>query len=213
MQERSDQVVLRVRGSASTEVPPDFAELSLRVFAAHPEDRARALADAAGVADQLRSDLEGLSASGPVGVEVHLSSVSVHPKNRWVGGELICDGFAASVTGCVRCAADDAAEVAEVVAAAGVELFGVRWVLDDDNPARRHVRGLAVADAERAADDYADALGRPHGELRELADSGLSFRAELAPMVAEPGVWQGQRLTLDPETVHISATVEALYLA
>ena len=47
------------------------------------------------------------------------------------------------------------------------------WQLDRDHPGFRQVRTEAVADAFRAAEDFAVALGRDLGELTVLADSGL----------------------------------------
>ena len=213
-----DRVVLRVRGSASVEVAPDFAELHVRVTAEHPSDRSAALSASAAAADALRSAVDGLAPQGTVGVEVHLSSVSVRPLRRREGDGWVDAGFIATVAGCVRCGADDAGVVAGVVAASGVELNWVRWTLDADNPVHRHVRGLAVAEAERAAVDYAEALIRPVDGLTlvELADpgAGTSDRPMFARAAGDPGgAGANHELSLDPTPVKVAADVNAVYLA
>jgi uncharacterized protein YggE len=109
------------------------------------------------------------------------------------------------------------AEVLGSMVAAGAAVAGVEWLLAPDNPVHRQVRRDAVADAFRAAADFADALDRPLGALRTLADAGL-LGAQGGPpvgraMMTGAGATAGEGVTveLDAEPQHVAARVEASF--
>ncbi|MGY1730577.1 SIMPL domain-containing protein [Geodermatophilus sp. SYSU D01045] len=200
--------VVRVRGEACADHPPDCATLAVHVREVSPDGRAAALAVASGVAAGLRAALDGVA-----GVRaVVLSRVSVHERFVWDTGTAERAGWEATVGGTVQADAGAVPELAEVVAAAGAGIGGVSWDLDDPAAARRAVRRAAVAAAREAAADLADAVGRPLGPLLELADPGLSSAVPGAPetmaVMARGG---GPALELDPQDVVVRAVVEATY--
>ncbi|SHF98852.1 SIMPL domain-containing protein [Geodermatophilus nigrescens] len=205
--------VVRVRGEASAEHAPDAAVLAVHARAVSPSSRAEALERASALAAGLRAALEPAA-----GVRrVVLSRVSVHERHAWDPdtGRHRPDGWEASVSGSVRVDAGAADSVAEVAAGAGAEIGGVAWELDDPASARRAVRRDAVDAAREAAEDLADAVGRPLGALVELADAGLSSTTAGGPelmMAKGRGAMGGEpELHLDPQDVTVHAVVEATY--
>lgn len=205
--------VVRVRGEATADHAPDRATLAVHVRESSPDSRSAALARASEVTAHLRSALDGAE-----GVRrVVLSRVSVHEQWSWDPGAGTNQraGWEATVGGTVEVDAGAVPEVAEVVAAAGAGIGGVSWELDDTAAVRRAVRRAAVDAAREAATDLADAVGRPLGPLRELADPGLSSAAPGGPetmaAMTRGSVGGGPSLDLDPQDVTVSAVVEATY--
>jgi hypothetical protein len=207
----SPRAVVRVRGEATADSPPDVAVLSVSAGAVSADSRADALERAAAVAAALRSALDGAS-----GVRrVALSRLWAHERSEWdpSAGAHRPAGWEAGLGGWIRADAAAAEELAGVVAAAGAGISGVGWELDDPAAARRAVRRAAVEAAREAAADLADAAGRPLGSLLELADAGLSSGAapEAVAVMARGGPGGGPDLHLDPRDVTVSAVVEATY--
>jgi uncharacterized protein YggE len=204
------KVAIRVRGSAQREVPPDFAQVSVRVSSVDA-DRDAALAATAERTARVRSAAEATDGV----LQVAFGRISVAVNRRHVDGVMVEDGYVATMTGTVKVAADDAAALTTAVVAHGADISWVSWTLDDDNPAHRHVRALAVADAERAAQDFADALGRTLGDLELLADPGLDTSAPAAARAAG-GFGKAAapaELTFDPQPCIVRAAVVAHYSA
>ena len=203
------RAVVRVRGEASAEHAPDVAVLTVSAGAVSADSRADALRQAAAVVAALRSALDGAA-----GVrQVVLSRVSVHERSDWDPsvGRPRHTGWEATVGGRVRADAEAADELAAVVTAAGADVAGISWELDEPAAARRAVRRAAVDAAREAAADLADAVGRPLGPLVELADAGLSSGgAGAVEMVAVRGA-VGSGPQLDPQDVVLHAVVEATY--
>lgn len=208
-------VLLNVRGQATAEVPPDYAWLTVEVSAADP-DRSMALRRAERDAADLRSAVEGAA-----GVRrLVLPRVKVHEETRWnqTAGTHDHIGWRAHVSGRLEVEVERVASVAAAVLAAHAAIGSVSWFLDDDNPAYRQVRRAAVADAFRAAADFADALDRTLGPLRTLADPGLlggDGRGE-APvgraMMAGVAMAAGPpEFEYDPEPQTVWAAVEATF--
>lgn len=205
-----------VRGDAELEVAPDDATVSFACTsrAAASDD---ALRSAGRLAEQVRAVL-----TDRAGVETFtIGRVRVSEVTHWdrEGEQPIHDGYSATVSG----RADvDTAEVGPTVTAlvaAGAQISWVSWGLRSDNPAYREVRKLAVAEAHRAAEDFADAVGVPLGVLITLADPGLlgagvpqqhdvryagSASASFTPEPLED-------LDLDPEPQTVTARVEACF--
>ncbi|SFO26529.1 hypothetical protein SAMN05660359_02360 [Geodermatophilus obscurus] len=207
------RAVVRVRGEATADSPPDVAVLSVSAAEVSTVSRADALKRAAAVVAALRSALDGAA-----GVRrVALSRVSVHERSEWdeLAGRSRRAGWEATVGGWVRADAGAAEALAGVVAAAGAGIAGVGWELEDPAVARRAVRRAAVDAAREAAADLADAAGRSLGPLLELADAGLSSGVaapESTVLMARGAADGGPELHLDPRDVTVSAVVEATYV-
>mgnify|MGYP003584896520 CR=1 FL=1 len=208
-------VLLNVRGQATAEVPPDYAWMVIEVSASDA-DRSVALRRTERDAAGLRSVLEGA-----VGVRrLVLTRVRVHEETRWNQATGTHDhlGWRAHVSGRLEVDVDRVAGVAEAVVAAHASIGGMSWFLDENNPAYREVRRAAVADAFRAAADFADALHRDLGPLRTLADPGLLGgdgrddrpvgRAMMAGVAMDAGP---PEFEYDPEPQTVSAAVEATF--
>ncbi len=203
------RAVVRVRGEASAEHAPDVAVLTVSAGAVSADSRADALRQAAAVVAALRSALDGAA-----GVrQVVLSRVSVHERSDRdpSAGRPRHTGWEATVGGRVQVDAGAAEELAAVVTAAGADVAGIAWELDEPAVARRAVRRAAVDAAREAAADLADAVGRALGPLVELADAGLSSGGSGAvEMLAVRGA-VGSGPQLDPQDVVLHAVVEATY--
>jgi uncharacterized protein len=205
--------VVRVRGEATADSAPDHAILAVHVRESSSDSRAAALALASAVAADLREALD----DAPGVRRVVLSRVAVHERWAWdpAAGTDERAGWEATVGGTVQADAGAVPEVAEAVAAAGAGIGGVVWELDDPAAVRRAVRRAAVDAAREAATDLADAVGRPLGSLRELADPGLSSAVaggpETTAVMARSSAGGGPTLDLDPQDVTVRAVVEATY--
>jgi hypothetical protein len=88
-------------------------------------------------------------------------------------------------------------------------LNGPRWLLDDQASALREAQRLAVEDARRRADGYADALGGRIGALLVLSEAAehapMAYRAMAAPGGPESAGPDVRDLGLEPEPVRVSA--------
>ena len=60
-----------------------------------------------------------------------------------------------------------------LAAAPGLNVLGVTWQVDWDNPAWPQVRAAAIGAAIRQARDYAAALGATLQQVEHIADAGL----------------------------------------
>ncbi|HUL99516.1 MAG TPA: SIMPL domain-containing protein [Mycobacterium sp.] len=109
-----------------------------------------------------------------------------------------------------------------VVWSAGVEgltVGHIEWALTEARrlEAERTTRQQAVRDANRRAQDYADALELGSVEVRSISDPGLSRpggseRRGYARADMLAGAAGSEELTLRPEHVEISAEVEAAFV-
>jgi DNA-binding PadR family transcriptional regulator len=203
-----ERVELRVSGTATLDVPPDFARLHLRASAEDTDQGSAAAAMNAIGAAVRESTADHVLQLSRVHVEqIYERAGDNSPRQT--------DRWRATLTGHVDVATEHAGAVAARVVSAGAGIDYVGWHLRDDNPAYRQVRTAAVAQAAQAADDFAQAIGRSDaGELRLLADAGLTAGAPpvqgmpMARAMAAPT----PPIDLDPAPQHISATVEATYL-
>jgi uncharacterized protein YggE len=206
-------VTLNVRGSATTQVPPDFARLALRVSAEDP-DRDLAVARVEQVLTTLRSamaDISGLRSTV-------ISRMHTEQRYHWDDDSQTHQpgGWTSAVEGRADAECDHASKVVAAAVGAGAAVVGVSWLLDTHNPVFRQVRKDAVAAARRAAEDFAEALDRPLGPIVALADPGLLNAAGATSpprgfalmRTAAPGE---PAIELDPEPQEVSAEVEATY--
>lgn len=212
------QTTVNVRGTATEDVEPDYA--LLHGSATATADTAQSAQDQAGaIATAMRAAVE--SAEGVR--SIRLSHAAVHELTQWSdqAQEMVKIGWQASISGTCEVDAAHAGAAAGALVGAGAQIGYVSWCLDTDNPATRRVRTAAVADARRAAEDFAAALGSSVGDLVTLADPGLltaggdgALRTS-APMAAYDSVGaaaKGGAIPLDAALVTVSAAVEASYL-
>jgi len=202
---------IRVRGTATEEVPPDFAVLHVAATA-RADTATQAQERAGATAASIRA-----AAGSSAGVRsLRLSRVSVHEQMEWDESARahVARGWQAQLAGACEVEADSVGVVAGALVEAGAELGYLSWRLEADNAAHRRVRTAAVADARRAAEDFASAVGGSLGELLTLADPGLLGGPPEAPgqvrmaMAAEATAAPVQ---IDEELVTVSASVEASY--
>lgn len=214
-------VVLNVRGSASLEVPSDYAAVSLSADATRAT-RESALEVVQSTVFELRQALQ----DQPDVRAVSLSRIRVQEATKYDrdAQTQVHIGWTATVSGKVLIDTAHVTAVVARVAATTGEIGYVSWYLDDDNEAYRQVRVDAVADAFRAAGDFAGALNRQLGELRVLADPGLlsaqtAGNGDTEPML-QGMVFDGAagrmaddsvEIELDPEMQTVYASVEATF--
>jgi len=209
-----------VRGFAEREVDPDFASISFSVGHDHTKS-SEALAGAGKLAGSIRAVI----AAAPGARESVISRIRVRRRQHWAAKKKVWvnAGHTAAFSGSVDV---DSARIAALVTqlvAAGAQISWVGWGLDSDNAVFRETRTLAVADAHRAALDFANAVGGTLGALSTLADPGLlaaghreseahdrlevlESRSVGWSQTPEPG-----EIELDPEPQTVNAHVEACY--
>jgi uncharacterized protein len=213
----ADPVSLSVRGSASLEVTPDFAVVTVVLSARDPDQR-----EALGVVRGSLADLRaGLAAADGVR-ESRFSGVRVDQETHYdqTSGEQTPTGWHVEVRGELEVSPAAVGPVVELTAGSGGGVTWVQWRVEPDNAGYREVRRRAVADARRAAEDFAHAVGGALGPLTALADPGLlgdePAPAGVAllrgrPASGGPGMPEGTELDLDPRPVLLQASVEARY--
>ena len=224
-------VVISVRGEASTRVQPDQVALYSGIRAVGTE-KAAVLAQAAAALEAVAADLAALGgvAATPVTGRVPLawlaSSVTSFEEMRWnsrdeqqlptgriiaiVDLELRVRDFAL-----LERMADRLAEHA------AVHVHHTIWSVDDDNAAWPRVRADAIRTALHRARDYAAALGGTVARVEQIADAGLlAGRAEqgarLDRVVAAASFGGGDESAtprLDPRPQVLQAAIDARVVA
>ena len=214
-------VALSVRGEASRLLPPDAAELSARV-ALTRGSAPEALRAVAGAADALVRDLSAAGGqaltAGTARAALTWSRWSASTQPHWDDEGRRTPRTTAAVELRVVVRALDRLEAVGALLARheALELHGVQWHVDDDNPAWPGVRAEAVAAAVQKARDYAAALGGELLEVEHVADVGLlggrearavgvQFMSAEAAGPAAP--------SLDPVPQELAAAVEARFSA
>ena len=206
---------LNVRGLASEDVEPDYGVIHCSAVG-RADSAAAALERANALADTMRA-----AASRLPGVRsMRLSRASVHETFEWDESTHAqrSTGWQAVIGGSTEAEAASVADVAGELVAAGAEMSHVSWCINDDNAAYRRVRAAAVADARRAADDFAEALGGTVGDLISLADPGLlgggspmpTARGEMVLAMAS-GPSAKSAVSVDTELIIVTVVVEASY--
>jgi hypothetical protein len=217
--------VLSVRGEARREVSPDAATFYCAVEV-RIEGKAPALAALAArvhaVLDRLR-ELGGVprtATAEPPALAWEAGSPTAHPIVRRQGptGRVLADQR-------VRVTVRDFALLDQVGAilldAPDVQLHGVRWSVDDSNPAWPEVRAAAIEAAIQKGRDYATALGGTLSRIDEIADIGLlgdSSAARAAPrstgyVMESESAEAGDPTTLVPPAQELRAAIDARFVA
>jgi uncharacterized protein YggE len=172
-----------VRGSWTTEVPPELARVGVSV-GARSGDRAQALRDLTRRLDEIRAALGGY---GEAVETVDTGALWVRPQVK--DGDRPRErvtGYLAGVQ--VTVTVVEFAVLGDLLLRLAdremVALDGPFWSLRRDSGAHRLTRIEAVRDARRRAEEYAAAAGSRLTGLVEIADVGLSADMGPAPMAA-----------------------------
>ncbi|MGF1664046.1 MAG: SIMPL domain-containing protein [Kineosporiaceae bacterium] len=191
-----------VRGTAEGHLAPDRAALTVTVTGRDPASAERALAAAGGTADRVDALLDRSGSGGdPLVHRVRVSSVRVSEVWEHPQGRAQRAGFQAQRSSDVDCRPDGHAltDLVAALTAAGAQLTGPHWRVDDANPGWDGLRVAAVADARRRAATYAEAAGLRLGSVLWIAEPGLRGAAGPAAEVrtvrvaaAYPGAGDGE---------------------
>jgi hypothetical protein len=181
-------VVISVRGEATTRVEPDQATLfgGIRIVG---REKSAVLAEAAGALQAVEADLASLDGvvATPSTARVPLawlaSSASSYDELRW--DERAQDE---QPTGRVFGTVDVEIRVRDfallervadrLAAHPTMHVHNTGWSVDDDNPAWPRVRADAIRAALHRARDYAAALGGSVSGVEQIADAGLLAGAD-----------------------------------
>ena len=208
-----------VRGFARSFTKPDWARISVE-YRQRSDDRDAAIREAAEAVQNFRddfspSDLVRSLTMGQMSVtreRVYNEETRVYEDGLWE----------VSVSGRIEVDADNANDVLGGVVIHPLDVDYVSWGIEDDNPLCRQVRRAAVRNAREAAEDFADGASMQVGDVIALADPELldtAIRARFdgiasMPMEMSPSddaVDYSPDITLDPQPVYVSATVEAVF--
>lgn len=175
-----DRPHITIIGTASTQVVPDLAEISLGVTTENP-GAAEASADNARIAQGI---IDAAKAQGVEAKDIRTQAVTltevfddIHDANGHVTGRKP-RGFSAENTIAVRVRAlDKAGALAQSLIAKGATQFnGISFSVENPAPVQDKLLGAAVRDAKRKAGIAADGLGVKLGAVllieRPSADAG-----------------------------------------
>lgn len=189
---RSPEIV--TEGSGSHEQLGDRAELDVN-FSAVARNRSDAVRDLG----------RRMAAAAPALDRLTVRHRRLRVHNEWRGNRVV--GCRASEV--VSLVLTDVAELedalAALVSAEPTDLQGPRWVLADRNAAQREAQRLAVADARRRAEGYAEALGGTLGPLLRLTEVPEHAVPAAAYRVRESAAPDVRELGLEPEAVRVTA--------
>jgi len=175
--------LLSVRAEARQLVPPDYAVLD-GLIEHTAGSKVEAVRPVTGSLDRLTADLAALGAvpfdegagRRPLTWSAHSSATReelYHDKEtmRMERSGRVTATVALRVTVRDLDALDDLSGV--LAAHPGLNVHGVTWHVDWDNPAWPQVRAAAIGAAIRKARDYATALGATVRQVEHIADAGL----------------------------------------
>ncbi|QVQ50476.1 SIMPL domain-containing protein [Spiractinospora alimapuensis] len=175
--------IVRVRGEAVMEVDPEIARLTL-VTSARDKDRRRALDRLAARNDAV---LARIRSFGEAVEDAETGVLNVHPQLHHGRGERV-RGYHGSVR--IRLTVGDFDAMSTMIGEFAdqdlTEVVGPSWELRPASPMYGRARSQAVEETVTRARTYAEALGGTLTGLREIADVGLSSRAEPAPGLPPP---------------------------
>jgi uncharacterized protein YggE len=225
--------LLSVRADARQLVAPDYATLA-GLISVSRQAKADAVRAAASDLDQLIASLAGLggTAFGP-GTGRHpltwsAQSATTHAErdhDEETGRSTLTGRVTATVTVVITVRAFELLDSLSAMLAAheALNVHGVTWDVDWDNPAWPEVRAAAIQAAIRKGRDYAAALGGSLDRVEHIADAGLlggsdstSFpftSAARASHRASAAGGEGEAPALDPVPQELTAVIEARFVA
>lgn len=219
------EVTVTVRGEHETRVAPERATIRVSVRAEGSE-RSPVVEHAMRLTEPVRDSITARKESGVI-VDWTSTRLSVRAERTWNnGGKRLAPIYYASIdlTATFTEASELSLWVSDVSPWDGVEVGSVNWHLTPETNARleREVASEAVGVAVARARAYATALGLHDVEPIEIADAGLIAPTASAPpagmakfrgMVQEAGDMTGASMAYEPDTIVITATVEARFVA
>lgn len=213
-------VEINVRGAHSVTLPPELGtvHVTLALEGPAPEPVFRAVTAALA---EVKASLEARhhAERGPV-TQYSVDQVRMGSHRPWhKDGKKLPLVHSASVT--VEATFADfgvlATWVASVAGVEGLSISHLGWDLTDSRrlEVERVTRQLAVQDARRRAQDYADALDLGAVRVRSISDPGLNRpapmpRAAMLAQAAPPG--GAEEFSLRPQDVDVAADVEATFV-
>lgn len=217
------EVTVTVRGEHEARVPPERATVRVVVRADGP-DRATVIAEAARIAEPVRSTIAARSETGVI-VDWTSTRLTLRAERPWNNeGRRLAPVHYASVdfTATFAEASELSLWVSEISEWDGVEVGGVDWHLTAETRTRleREVAAQAVTVAVTRAETYARALNLSHVTPLEIADVGLLAPGQAehgAPLMKARGLAfaadAAPAMDYEPGEIVVAATVEARFLA
>lgn len=178
---------ITVTGESRLQVAPELATITLGVT----EEAEEAAAAMAAVADSMRSVIARLKDAGIAAEDMQTQQIAMHPvwsqdRSYDSGSRREITGFEASNTLMVR--VRELAELGPVLDAvlkAGANRFqGLHFGINDPAAASDVIRGEAVRDAIRKAQQLAEAAGMELGPVRSISEHGGGGRPMMAMEMA-----------------------------
>jgi uncharacterized protein YggE len=212
--------VLTVRGEAHVVIAPNQAEISC-VVRSLPTDRFRSVGDVRAKLAKATALLHkwGAVPRTPETLRADLTSlvcglVVQEDRDDRTGQQTGRYRAAVTVRIFARTFGGIESLVTGLTALDGVEIVGVQWTVDDENPGWSRARSEAARAAIRIANDYARVLGGAVRTVEQLADAGLldGFQPEPRLMSARVPAGDDGGISLDPEPQRLSAVVEGRFL-
>lgn len=199
---------ITVSGEHYVEVAPEFARLHLAA-SANGTDKQRAASTASDLGNQLAASL----------AEAHARNVVVEPLrvNSWVDGRKTSHSASVALRAEFVSPDELAAFQARWAGVDGVELGWVSWELGDEASRSREAEVIAGAldAARRRARHIADAAGKAHLEIVQVADPGLmgSEQASYGGALLARSAKTAAPVEIRPENVRVSARLDVRFRA
>ncbi|NVK13795.1 MAG: SIMPL domain-containing protein [Rhodobacteraceae bacterium] len=166
---------ITVNGESTLQVPPELATITLGVT----EEAEEAAAAMAAVSQSMGAVITRLKEGGIAAEDMQTQQISMRPvwsqdRSYDSGGRREITGFEASNTLMVRVRdLDGLGPVLDKVLAAGANRFqGLSFAVSDPAAVIDQIRGEAVKDAIRKAQQLADAAGMELGPVRSITEHG-----------------------------------------
>ncbi|KIC39697.1 SIMPL domain-containing protein [Leisingera sp. ANG-M7] len=166
---------ITVNGESTLQVPPELATITLGVT----EEAEEAAAAMAAVSQSMGTVIARLKEGGIAAEDMQTQQISMRPvwsqdRSYDSGGRREITGFEASNTLMVRVRdLDGLGPVLDKVLAAGANRFqGLSFAVSDPAAVIDQIRGEAVKDAIRKAQQLADAAGMELGPVRSITEHG-----------------------------------------
>jgi uncharacterized protein YggE len=161
---------IAMSGTGETTGVPDQVAFTLTVRG-HAADVTAALASANATT---RRVLEAVRGQGVEVEDLQTTGLSLHPTYDYSNGQSVLTGYAATqrLSVLVRALPDAGATMSAAVEAGGnaVRLGNVRLQIGDKDALLAQARDAAIADAQAKAEQYAEAAGRPLGDVMSVRE-------------------------------------------